>query len=134
MNTTTWTRLATDNLRTVLWANAVFSATSALTLLGLGRPIADWADVPVSLLQSLGLGIAGFAVYVAWAASRPALVAAHVRAIAVADMAWVAGAATVIAIPDTLPVGGSVALAAVSLVVLDLGVLEWLGQRRLSGP
>ncbi len=56
----------------------------------------------------------------------------HVRAIAVADLAWVMGAVIVIAIPGSMPASGKVALAAVSLVVLGLGALEWRGHRRLS--
>lgn len=125
-------RWAGDRMRVVLRMNAAFSALTSAILLAFPRPLAEWLEIPTWLLVAIGGGVAVFAAYVAWAGSREPLVPAHVRFSAFADMAWVAGAAVVVLVPDALSAGGKVALVLVSLPVLDLGCLEWIGHRHTA--
>ena len=124
--------LTAKRLGTVLWVNAGFSTLSALAFFFLADPLADWLGLDRSVLVVLAAAVGGFAVYVAIVATRDPVPAAHVAIVATADLLWVVAAAAIVVIPETLPVAGKVALAAVSLVVLDLGILEMMGYRRLS--
>lgn len=126
-------RFAANRLDTVLRANAAVSGASALVVLLFSEGIASWLDVPRVVLVASGLGLAVFAGFVGWVAVRNPLPPRPVGLIALADFGWVMGAAAILLIPGALPVGGKVGLALVSLVVLDLGVLEWMGFRRMPG-
>ena len=120
-------------LRVALRANAAFSTLSAIGLVVFAGPLARFAELPAWLVLALGIGLVAFAVFVGLAARRRLLDPTQIRAITIADLAWVAGAALVIALPGTMTVGGKWLLAAISSAVLILGLLEVAGLRRVAG-
>lgn len=135
MSTTTTSEtinLTTARLGTVLWANAACSGLSALTLIALAGPLSAWFDVPRAALTAIGLGLASFAVFVAVVARFERRPWAVVMVIVLADFAWVVAAAAVILIPDVMSNAGRISLGLVSVVVLELGLLEWMEYRKVS--
>jgi hypothetical protein len=128
-------------LRRTLWGNAAFSVASGAGLAIFAGPFARVAaSAPVSVLgldlaivfELLGLGVVVFGALCAWAASRETLPLGFVRLIFVADMAWVAGSALVLALPASWTTAGIAGIVVVALIVADFVILEYLGLRRLS--
>ena len=121
------------NLKTVLTANAAFSALSGVVLAAGSAPIADFADTPTWVPLVVGAGLLPFAALVLTVARSEPLPRPAVQAVLAADIAWVVGAALlIVAGPTLLSTGGKVALAAVSLVVADFAILEAIGLRQLE--
>jgi hypothetical protein len=128
-------------LRRTLWGNAVFSVISGAILVAFATPFAALAThVPLSvagldlatLFELLGRGVVVFGAACAWAASRPSLPQGWARVILVADIAWVAGSALVLALPASWTTAGMAGIVVVALIVADLAILEYLGLRRLT--
>lgn len=128
-------------LRRTLWGNAAFSVISGAGLAAFAGPFARAAtDAPVSVLgldlavlfELLGVGVVAFGALCAWIASRPELPQGLARLIFVADIAWVAGSALVLALPASWTTAGIAGIVVLALIVADLAILEYLGLRRMS--
>jgi hypothetical protein len=114
-----------------LRANAAFSATTGAILVVASVPLSSWLGIAIWISIGLGLGLLGFAAVLVVLARDPQ--PALVRAVILADAAWVAGAVTVIAVfPDLMSTAGLWALALVSVVVAELAVAQYVGLRRVE--
>ncbi|MDP1837753.1 MAG: hypothetical protein Q8N31_22850 [Reyranella sp.] len=128
-------------LRRTLWGNAAFSVISGAALAVFAGPFARAAtDAPVSVLgldlailfELLGVGVVAFGALCAWIASRPELPQGWARFIFVADIAWVAGSAAVLALPASWTTAGIAGIVVLAAIVADLAILEYLGLRKMS--
>lgn len=125
-------------LRTALFANAAFSAASATFALAASGAIGSRMGVEPSLLRSLGLELALFAVALLVLATRPDLGRSGPRAATIGiialDVGWVVGSAVVLLRPNNLTTAGAWIVFACAIVVADLAFLQALGWRRLRRP
>jgi hypothetical protein len=122
-------------LRRTLWANAAFSVLSGGAFAVFGHRLATWAGVPDGglILRLVGVGVVLFGFALVALARREPLPSSLVRAVFLADLAWVAGSAyLVFADPFGLTDPGRLAVGAVSDVVLAFAILEGIGMRRLA--
>jgi len=120
-------------LRRALRANAAFSGACATLFLAAGDPISRAIGLPEGpILPVLGVGLAGFAVFLLVTAGRSDIRKLQNEGLthSLADFAWVIGSAPVIAF-GPMNTTGNLALAAVSAVVLALGLAQWIGVQRL---
>ena len=84
---------ATSLLRRALVIDALVSGATGLLLVIAGGWLASVLDVPEPLLRYSGIVLLPFAIIVALVARRDAVARAHVVAIIVVNIAWVAGSA-----------------------------------------
>ena len=79
-------------LRIALLSNALFSTLSGLTFIIFSRSIAELIgiDIPV-IYQIIGVGLLGFASFVAWTGTRERIDTFLAALISIADFAWVGG-------------------------------------------
>lgn len=118
-------------LRNSLRANAAFSALSGLVLSLGASPVAEAIGLgDARILLAVGLGLLGFAGYVAFLASRPEIALGAAMAVVTADLAWVAGTGALVLL-DVLSRTGATAAIVVADVVLLFALLQWLGVRRI---
>jgi hypothetical protein len=123
----------TTPLRTALLANALFSALSGLTcimfsssvaaLIGLGAPI---------IYQIIGVGLVGFAGFVAWTGTRQPISAFLAALISMADFLWVVGTLLVLVLAaGALHPAGIASLIAIAAIVLFFGIRQLQGIGKL---
>jgi small basic protein len=117
-------------LRTVLFANAAFSLISALVLLAAARDLAEFTTVPRGIHIGVGIALLPWVAFVFANARRESPLERDTRLTIAGDLAWVVVAAAIILIPDSLSVGGKLALGTVSLAVLGFAVLQWRALQR----
>jgi len=114
-----------------LRANAAFSATTGTVLVVASVPASSWLGIETWVSIGLGLGLIGFAALLVVLARDPH--PALVRAVILADAAWVVGAVIVIAVfPDLMSTAGLWALGIVSVIVVDIAVAQYVGLRRVE--
>ena len=80
-------------LKRALLGNALFSAACGLLVVAFDADIAALLGVAGLVLWPLGAMLLGFALYLAWFATRSTLNSGWVTSIIVSDLAWVAGTA-----------------------------------------
>ena len=120
-------------LRRALLANAAFSALCGTLIIAFGDSIVSLITSGEFQLWPVGVMLIGFAVSLAWFATRSSLSRAWVRLVIAADFAWVAGTVVLLAgWHEVLSATGVSILAAIGVVVLLFGELQWLGLRRLQ--
>jgi hypothetical protein len=125
---------ADGRLRSVLRANAAVSAASGIVCVVAAGPLARVLDVGTAEVWTVGLGIAGFALLVAGATRASGSRLADAGAvIGLADAAWVAGSAALVA-AGTFPAGGDALVVGAGAVVATLAVLELRGAAALRRP
>jgi len=117
-------------LRNSLRGNAAFSTLSGLTFaVGASTLAPPIGLADPRILMSIGVGLLGFAGYLAFVASRPELPVPTALQIVWADLAWV-----LITIPLALTVlnfTGILATLAIADVVLLFAILQYVGVRRI---
>ncbi|NDJ77735.1 MAG: hypothetical protein GYB65_15895 [Chloroflexi bacterium] len=116
-------------LRNILYANIAFCMTFVALFVFAAGPIADFADVAWEpYLRLLGIGLAGFAGYVFYAART--LERRLVWVVFALDVAWVVGSYVLLAL-DALPITTEAqwALAVIADAVLLFAVLEYWALR-----
>lgn len=117
-------------LRTVLRANAAFSALCAAALLLDAAPLAAALGVPApGALTVLGLPLMLFAAAVLALASRRPIPVRLATAVVAADALWVAGTLPVLLVVPFTPLGVAVVIA-VAAVVASFATFQALGIRR----
>lgn len=117
-------------LRSALIANAVFSTSCALALLGAGSTIAPILEpIPPWLLTSIGVGLLAFAVLIVLVAIWPRISGALV--ISGMDALWVLATVPVALFPGLLTVQGSVIVMSVAVIVGVVAAMQLRGVRRL---
>jgi hypothetical protein len=116
-------------LRTALLSNALFSTLSGLTcivfsssvaaLIGLGAPI---------IYQIIGVGLVGFACFVAWTGTRQPINAFLAALISMADFLWVLGTLLLLVLAaGALNPAGIASLIAIAAIVLFFGIRQLQG-------
>lgn len=120
-------------LRNALRANGAFSTLSGLAFtLGAGPVAAAIGLGDARLLAGVGLGLLGFAAYLAWVSSRPTIDLSTSMQIVFADLAWVVGTVPLVLL-DVLSRTGTIAAVLIADVVLLFAILQFLGVRRIRG-
>jgi len=118
-------------LISALRANASFSATTGAILVVVSVSASSWLGIETWVSIGLGLGLIGFATLLVMLERDPH--PALVRAVILADAAWVVGAVMVIAVfPDLMSTDGLWALGIVSVIVADIAVAQYLALRRVE--
>jgi hypothetical protein len=92
-------------------------------------PLGRFLDVASWVLVAVGVALLPWVSFVASNAQRQAPRADQTRLTIARDVAWVVGAAAIIAIPDTLSAGGKWALGAVSPAVAGFAYAQWRALR-----
>jgi hypothetical protein len=140
MTTTVYSTSTADKsilLRRVLRVNAISSLGSALLLILASAPVAEWMGMEspggATLLLILGFGFAIFGGVVWYTANTQPLNTRLAWVITALDLAWVALSAVLLLTNAlSLSTAGNWAVLIVADLVLALGVLEFIGVRRVS--
>ena len=120
-------------LRTALLSNALFSTLSGLTFIIFSQSVAQLIgiDVPV-IYQVIGVGLLGFAAFVAWTGTRERIDTFLAALISIADFAWVAGTLLLILLAfGALQPAGILTLLAIAGVVLFFALRQLQGISRV---
>jgi hypothetical protein len=124
--------MASALLRTSLNTNAAFSAISGTVLLVGAVPVASMIGLPTWFVAGVGVSLIAFAGIVRIIAGNPLPRGgrAGVRMVITADVTWVVIAAiVVIGFPGVMTQAGVISVAAISIIVADLAVLQAIGLR-----
>jgi len=78
-----------SNLRHILNANAMFSATSGLFFLIAARPLAEFLGTTPLVMYMLGIGLFGYAALIAFNTFRPDISREFTLFTVIGDSAWV---------------------------------------------
>ncbi len=115
-------------LRFALLADALASgAMGVLMAVGAGL-LSPFLGLPSPLLFWAGLLLIPFALLVAWTGTRAEPPAGAAGAIAVVNLAWVAGSAALLVLLPQAPTAlGYAFIAAQALAVLVLALMQWTG-------
>jgi len=115
-------------LRTALLSNALFSTISGLTFVMLSHSVAQWIGIGTPIIyRGIGIGLLGFAAFVAWTGIRKPINTSWAALISIADFGWVAGTLVLVALSfEALEPGGML------LLVIAANVL-FFGLRQLQG-
>ncbi len=119
----------TTPLRTALLSNALFSTLSGLTFIIFSSSAAALVGVGAPIIyQIIGIGLMGFAGFVAWTGTRQPINAFLAALISLADFTWVAGTLLflVLAFPALHP-AGMASLIAIAAIVLFFGIRQLQG-------
>lgn len=122
----------TRPLRFALAANAAFSLTCAVVLLLRPSPAGDWLGIQAPFIfQAVGAGLAVFAADLLHQATRRRMATWRALYASMADFAWVAGTAVLLALfPGVLSPAGTVLAVGVALAVLVFGGWQLSGIAR----
>jgi hypothetical protein len=122
----------TTLLSKAMQENALFSATAGIVLIA-GAPWLDtWLGVNGWLLVAAGVALIVFAADLVWWSRSARLLNSGGRMAVISDIAWVVGAASLIAFTAVLTRQGEIALALVSTVVAGFAAAQWIGLKRLN--
>ena len=121
--------MSQKTLKMALLANAVFSTLSGLTFIVAGQVVANLVGIGLPIVyQLIGVGLLGFAAYVAWTATRHSINTYAALQISLADFVWVLGTVVVIMVMfQSLNSSGIVALLSVASIVLVFALLQLKG-------
>ena len=120
-------------LRNSLLGNAVFSTLSGLTFALAAGAVADFIGLEqVALVRAAGIGLLGFAGFVAFVATRPEIDLQAAFAIVIGDLSWVVGTVPIVML-DILSTNGVVAAIVVEDIVLLFTGLQYYGVHRIRG-
>lgn len=118
-----------STLRIALLSNALFSTLSGLTVIIFSSSVADLLGVgaPISY-QVIGVGLLGFACFVAWTGTQKPINAFLAALISLADFMWVVGTLLFIVLAfSSLQTAGIVSLIAIAAIVLFFGIRQLQG-------
>lgn len=119
-------------LRRALQGNALFSAVSGLVMLAMSRAVVEFLGLPDNVsLRVLGVGLLGYAGWLLWNGRRKIIKIVDARIAVVLDMVWVMGSYALLFVVR-FSAGGKWAVALVAEIVFLIGLLQWLGLRRVS--
>ena len=125
-------RAAAGLLCRALLGNAAFSAICGALIVVFDQQIVMLMANLEHHLWPLGLMLLGFAAFLVWLSMRPAVSAAWVKAVIVADLAWVAGTIVLLVGWHGMLTGAGLwILGLVGTLVFVFAELQWLGLRRL---
>jgi len=117
------------NLRHILNANAMFSATSGLFFFLAARPLAEFLGAMPLLMYSLGIVMFGYAALIAFNTYRPAISREFTLFTVVGDSAWVLGSILLLVLPIfdfTAEAKWAIGITAICVdIFATLQFLEW---------
>ena len=117
-------------LRRVLAADALVGLVASVALLGATELYARLTGLPADVLRDVGLALVGYVVALAWASRARPLPRRAVRVLVVANWAWVAASAVLLATLPATPFG-VVYVTGQAAVVAGFAVAEARGLTRL---
>jgi hypothetical protein len=88
-----------SNLRHILNANAMFSATSGLFFLLAAKPLAEFLGATPLVMYSLGIVMFGYAALIAFNTYRPVISREFTLFTVIGDTAWVLGSVLLLVLP-----------------------------------
>jgi hypothetical protein len=88
-----------SNLRHILNANAMFSATSGLFFLLAAKPLAEFLDTTPLVMYILTIVMFGYALLIAFNTYRPAISREFTLFTVIGDTAWVLGSILLLILP-----------------------------------
>ena len=113
-----------------LRANAAFSGLSGIAMTLAAVPIGRFLGLEPWFVATIGTGLVGFAIGVAFVSRDPS--AGWTAAIIGADAVWVvASLSLLVAFPTSVSGAGRVAVVVVALIVADLALLQTVGARSM---
>ena len=122
-----------QTLRKILWADAYASGASVLFTIAGAALLGDWLDISAWIPGAVCLVLIPWVGFLVMTVRRPELRPAEVATVVAGNIGWAAAAAVIIVgFPDSLSTGGKWIVGIFSLGVLDFGVAQWLGLRRLA--
>ncbi len=120
-------------LRRVLWADVIVSSMSVVFTIVAAGLLGDWLEVPAWIPLVVGVALIPWVWFLHRTATSEPLRPGDVDTVVVGNLGWAIAAAILIAgFPNAMSTTGKWLVGIVSLGVLDLGVLQWLGLRRLG--
>ncbi len=118
-------------LRRSLLGNVAFSVVSGLTFALAGSAVAEFLEITqVALVRAVGVGLLGFAGYVAFVATREEVDLGAAFSIIAGDLAWVVGTVPVVAL-GLFSSNGVIAALVIADIVLLFAILQFVGVRRV---
>jgi hypothetical protein len=118
-------------LRISLLGNAVFSVFSGLTFVLAADAVAGFIGLDRAVdVRAVGVGLLGFAGFVAFVATRPQIDLGAAISIVIGDLSWVVGTVPLV-MADILSQNGVFAALAIADVVLTFAGLQYYGVRRI---
>jgi hypothetical protein len=116
-------------LRIALLSNALFSTLSGLTFVIFSPSVAELIGVGAPIIyQIIGVGLLGFACFVAWTGTRQPINAFLAALISIADFAWVGGTLLLLLLAfPALHTAGIGSLIAIAAIVLFFGIRQLQG-------
>lgn len=121
--------MQTTTLRIALLSNALFSTLSGLTFIIFSPSVADLIGVGAPIIyQIIGVGLLGFACFVAWIGTRKPINTFLAALISLADFMWVVGTLLFILLAfGSLQPAGIGSLIAIAAIVLFFGIRQLQG-------
>ncbi len=120
-------------LRNSLLGNAVFSTISGLVFTLAAASVANFIGLEMSLaIRFVGVGLLGFAGFVAFVATRSEIDLRAAISIVIGDLTWVVGTVPLV-MADLLSANGVIAAIAIADIVLVFAGLQYYGVRRVGG-
>ena len=118
-------------LRNSLLGNAAFSTLSGASFALAGGAIAEFLGIAeAALVRAIGVGLLGFAGYVAYTATRESIDLRAALGIVAGDLAWVAATIPVVLL-GLLSQQGAMVAAVIADVVFVFAGLQYYGVRRI---
>jgi hypothetical protein len=123
--------MGSDDLKRVLWINALFSTVSAIVLVAAAGGLSTlFGGASPWIFRGIGVGLLLFAVDIAVSCRQPRIARGKALYFSLSDFGWVVGTAVLlIAVP--LPAAAVAVVVAVGLAVLALGVAQYRLLRRM---
>jgi hypothetical protein len=119
-------------LRRALRGNALFSLLSGVAIFAMNRRLAGFLGLPIDAdLTWLGIGLLAYAGWLFWNAKRETIRAVEAWFAVILDILWVVGSCALL-FAATLSSGGKWIVGLVAEVVFLLGLMQWLGLRRIG--
>ena len=119
-------------LEKTLFLNALFSFFSSIVILVANKWLAQHIPLPGWLWITIGMGLLGFAVFLALMVKSRHLLLANALSIVLSDIAWVViSTIAVIFFASKLTLTGTVLVLMVNLVVGSFAFIQYIGYQKL---
>lgn len=126
------TQINQSNLRRVLAANAVFSATSGLFFLLAARPLAEFLDTSPLVMYILTLVMFGYAALISLNTYRPVISRGFTLFTVIGDSAWVLASILLLILPwFTFRAEAKWAIGITAICVDIFATLQFLEWRKM---
>jgi NADH:ubiquinone oxidoreductase subunit 6 (subunit J) len=120
-----------SNLRHILHANAMFSATSGLFFLLAARPLAEFLETTAPVMYILAVVMFGYAALIAFNTYRPEISRGFTLFTVIGDTAWVLASILLLLLPGfSIEAKWAIGITAICVdIFATLQFLEWRKMR-----